>query len=293
LNLMLQSSLATLERIFQLFELVPEDEGDDLKPSIPKINGSITFDNVSFSYDGKREILSDVSFSTMPGELIALVGPSGAGKTTIISLVMQLYRPQKGNIFIDGRDSRLLNLKSIREKIGIVSQDVFMFDTTIANNISYARPDASHIEMQRAAKLAGADEFIQELPAGYNTPVGEGGVMLSTGQRQRISVARAILKNPDVLIFDEPTSAMDPLTEERFKGTLKDLSRGRTTFIIAHRLSTVISADRIFVLDHGRITQSGSHSELLNEDGLYRIMCHTQLLAHSTNVWSNAGNGRI
>jgi ABC-type multidrug transport system fused ATPase/permease subunit len=278
MSLTLQTSFAALERVFALFDVVPEDDGDDYKPKVVRIAGRITFEHVSFCYDGRKEVLSDISFTTEPGDLIALVGPSGAGKSTLVSLVIQLYKPSSGKILIDGVDVSQLSLKSVRERIGIVSQDVFLFDTTIKDNIRYARPDASEEEVRQAAELAAAHEFIEQLPEGYDTKVGERGVRLSAGQRQRLSLARAILKNPDVLILDEPTSALDSPTEAVIKEALRRFARGRTTFVIAHRLSTVLWADKILVLDGGRIIQAGTHSELVRQAGLYQRMCQEQFL---------------
>jgi ABC-type multidrug transport system fused ATPase/permease subunit len=222
--------------------------------------------------------LKDISFSTNQGEKIAIVGPTGAGKSTIVNLIIQLYKTKQGKILFDGKDASTLNLRSIRERIGIVSQEIFLFDDTIMNNIRYGKPEATDEEVYAVSKLSHAHEFITQLPGGYNTKVGERGVKLSTGQKQRISIARALLKDPDILIFDEPTSALDAITEKAIKAMLFEKTNGKTTFIIAHRLSTVSVADKIIVLDKGRIVQMGTHGELIGQEGLYRRMCEEQML---------------
>ena len=278
----IQTSFAALERVFQLLQLVPEDDEDTTKPSVNSIHGNITFEHVCFSYDGQKNVLSDVCFSTRPGELVALVGPSGAGKTTLMSLIIQLYKPSSGTIRLDGTDVRVFNLRSVRERIGIVSQDAFLFDSTIIDNIRYARPNASEGEVYRAANLAAAHDFIQQLPDGYQTRVGERGVRLSAGQRQRLSLARTLLKESEVLILDEPTAALDPLAEAAVKRALTEFSHGRTTFVIAHHLTTVSSADRILVLDKGRIVQSGTHEQLMASAGMYKAFCQSQLLVDTS-----------
>jgi len=274
----MQSAFAALERVFSLFDLIPEDEEDQSKIKINNLNGKISFDHVTFSYDHQEPALKDISFSAKPGEKIAIVGPTGAGKTTLVNLVIQLYKAKQGKILFDGKDAATLNLRSIRERIGIVSQEIFLFDDTIINNIRYGKSEATDEEVYAVSMLAHAHEFITQLPEGYNTKVGERGVKLSTGQKQRISIARALLKDPDILIFDEPTSALDALTEKAIKAMLFEKTNSKTTFIIAHRLSTVISADKIIVLDKGRIVQMGSHKELIQQQGLYQRMCEEQML---------------
>jgi ABC-type multidrug transport system fused ATPase/permease subunit len=195
-------------------------------------------------------------------------------------LIIQLYKAKQGNILFNGKHAATLNLRSIRERISIVSQEIFLFDDTIINNIRYGKPEATDEEVYAVARLAHAHEFITQLPEGYNTKVGERGVKLSTGQKQRISIARALLKDPDILIFDEPTSALDALTEKAIKAMLFEKTNGKTTFIIAHRLSTVSAADKIMVLDKGRIVQMGTHEELIRQEGLYRRMCEEQMLVN-------------
>ncbi len=228
--------------------------------------------------ESAKFIQKEISFSANPGEKIAIVGPTGAGKSTLVNLIIQLYRTKRGKILFDGKDASTLNLRSIRERIGIVSQEIFLFDDTIINNIRYGNPAATDEEVYAVSRLAHAHEFISQLPEGYNTRVGERGVKLSIGEKQRISIARALLKNPDILIFDEPTSALDAITEKTIKETLFEKTNGKITFIIAHRLSTVTSADKIIVLEKGRIVQMGTHEDLIQQKGLYREMCAEQLL---------------
>ena len=211
-------------------------------------------------------------------KLFPSLNPTGAGKSTPVNLILRLYKPTSGNICFDGNEAKTLHTQLLRERIGIVSQEIFLFDDTILNNIRYGKPGVSEEEVIRVARLSQAHEFISQLPQGYETKVGERGVKLSTGQKQRLSIARALLKNQDILIFDEPTSALDAITEKAIKNLLFESSNGKTTFIIAHRLSTVISADKIIVLDKGRIVQTGTHEELARQEGLYQQMFAEQVL---------------
>ena len=215
--------------------MIPEDDGDDKKIKLTKLHGAVSFKDVTFSYDSKKPTLEGITFNFQAGEKIAIVGPTGAGKSTLVNLLIRLYQPKTGTILYDGKDAEQLNLRSIRERIGIVSQEIFLFDDTIINNIRYGKPDAHDEEVFAISKQAHAHKFIAELPDGYQTKVGERGVKLSIGQKQRISIVRALLKNPDILIFDEPTSALDALTEKAIKEMLFEKSNGKTTFIIAHR----------------------------------------------------------
>ena len=277
-NVFLQSAFAALERVFSIYDLLPEDEYDRNKQKVLRLHGPVVFDRVSFSYETGKPVLRTISFSAEPGEKVALVGPTGAGKSTLVNLILRLYKPTSGAILFDGTAADHLHTRSLRERIGIVSQEIFLFDDTILNNIRYGKPEAADEEVIRFARLSQAHEFILQLPQGYQTKTGERGVKLSTGQKQRISIARALLKNPDILIFDEPTSALDAITESAIKNLLFETTNGKTTFIIAHRLSTVISANKILVLDKGRIVQTGTHEELAQKEGLYQRMFAEQVL---------------
>ena len=236
------------------------------------MKGEITFDHVSFAYDaGGDMVLADISLDVKPGESVALVGPSGSGKTTLCSLIPRFYDVTSGAIRIDGRDVRDFTLKSLRGHIGVVQQDVYMFSGTVLQNIEYGKPGASREEVVRAAKLAGAHEFICELENGYDSYVGEHGLKLSGGQKQRISIARVFLKNPPILILDEATSALDNESERLVQKSLEELMRGRTTFTIAHRLTTIRNAKNILVLTDDGIVEQGSHDELIaKENGVYQ-----------------------
>ena len=236
---------------------------------MPACKGNITFDNVSFAYADGRPVIRNLSLNVAAGETVAFVGATGAGKTTIASLLLRFYEPQSGRILLDGCDIREFTQESLRRQIGLVQQDVFLFGDSVRYNIAYAKPDATADEVQAAAKAAAADEFIQKLPAGYDTEVGERGVKLSGGQKQRLAIARVFLKNPPVVVLDEATSALDNITEQQIQKELDELAVGRTTLIIAHRLSTIRHADKIVVLDEGAVAECGSHEELLARKGHY------------------------
>ena len=236
---------------------------------LQKVNGDISFDSVTFGYNESKQVLTNLSFDLERGKTLALVGPSGGGKTTICHLIPRFYEVSDGTITIDGNDITKVTRESLRKNIGIVSQDVFLFDSTIYDNIAYGKPDATEDEVINAAKLANLHEFVTALPDGYQTQVGERGVKLSGGQKQRVSIARAFLKNPPILILDEATSALDNATEYMIQQSLETLSNGRTTIVVAHRLTTIKNADEILVITDEGIAERGKHNELLDKNGIY------------------------
>ncbi|MEG6565790.1 ABC transporter ATP-binding protein [Thermoanaerobacterium saccharolyticum] len=262
-------SFASAERIFEIMDIEPDIV--DMKNAIkmPKIKGNVEFKNVTFGYEDGSVVLDDVSFKVNAGETIALVGPTGAGKTTIVNLISRFYDPSKGAVLIDGKDIKHVELESLRSQMGIMLQDTFLFSATIKENIRYGKLDATDDEIIAAAKAVNAHEFIMKMEKGYDTEVNERGSRLSVGQRQLISFARALLANPRILILDEATSNIDTQTERLVQKGIKRLLSGRTSFVIAHRLSTIRDADRIMVVDGGRIVETGTHDELMNLRGLY------------------------
>jgi len=269
----------------RLLEVMDSDEvvkeAPDAKPLPAPHRGHVRFEDVCFSYEPERPVLTDVTLEALPGQLIALVGPTGAGKSTLVSLVSRFFDPSRGRITFDGVDIRHVTLSSLRSQVSVVFQDAFLLPLTVAENIRYGRPGASQEEVIEAARAAQADEFIRLLPQGYDTVLGEGGVSLSGGERQRLTIARALLKDASVLILDEPTSALDAQTEASLVEAIERLMAGRTTFVIAHRLSTVRKADRIIVLDHGQVVESGTHEELLDGAGLYQRLHASQFAGAS------------
>ncbi|MBN1968894.1 MAG: ABC transporter ATP-binding protein [Candidatus Delongbacteria bacterium] len=270
----IEAGLSSVKRVFEVLDTtpLPPEKQNPFSP-VEKAKGTISFENVSFSYeDNDVNAISDLNFNVKSGETIALVGHSGSGKSTILNLITRFYDPTKGKITIDGNDLRDLSLKWIRKNIGLVLQEGFLFWGTIRENIRYGRIDATDEEVEDAARLAYAYDFIVSLPHGFDTPLGERGVKLSGGQRQRIAIARAILKNAPVMILDEATSALDNESEFRIQKAIESLIKERTTFIIAHRLTTIRNADRIFVLDNGQIVESGTHEELMELNGKYYKM---------------------
>jgi subfamily B ATP-binding cassette protein MsbA len=271
-----QQGMAGFERIRYILDSTNPIKDKTTAVAIKDMKGSVEFKNISFSYNNDIPIIKNVNFEVKPDELIALVGPSGSGKTTLMNLLIRFYEIDSGQILIDGRDIKDFTIKSLRDAIGLVTQDVFLFNETVNNNIAYNKNDYSLEEIQKAAKIARAADFIEQLPRRYDTVVGERGVFLSNGQRQRISIARAILKKPSLLIFDEATSSLDSESEKLIREAMVDVMKGRTTFVIAHRLSTIIEADKILVISKGEIKESGNHSELLKKRGLYYSLYNLQ-----------------
>ena len=272
----IQKALAAGDRVFGVLDL-PEDikEVPDAKV-LPPVQGKVEFDNVKFSYNPDEEVLDGLSFTVNPGEVTAIVGPSGAGKSTIASLLPRFYDVTGGDIRIDGYSIKDLTLDSLRGQVGIVPQETMLFNGSVYDNILYGRLDATKEEVYAAAKAANADEFIRQLPQGYETQLGDRGVNISGGQRQRIAIARAILKNPRILILDEATSALDTESERVVQEALDRLMIGRTSFVIAHRLSTIKNADKILVLEHGALVEAGTHDELIAQNGLYAHLYQIQ-----------------
>lgn len=264
------------ERIFQVLDVQPEITDAPDAIDLPTVKGEIVFENVHFRYPNGDEVLRGVSFRVRPGEKVAIVGPSGVGKTTIVMLLMRFYDPTEGRILIDGHDLRKIRLRSLRRHIGLVLQDTFVIDGTVRENITLGNPDATEEEVVEAAKLANAHEFIERLPNGYETWVGEGGAFLSVGQRQRIALARALLKKPAILILDEVTSHLDAESEAAVQQAVERAMQGRTVILIAHRLSTVKNADRILVLQDGKIVEEGRHEELVAANTYYRRLYELQ-----------------
>ncbi len=276
-NNVLQQSLASAERIFPLLDLERETGGEsDGKRVLPNVRGNVQFQNVSFAYQ-QRPVIKNVSFTADPGEVIALVGPSGSGKTTLLNLLLRFYTVGSGAILIDDFPIDEVTLTSLRQNIALVPQGTFLFDGTVFENIRYGSPDATREAIIAAGKKANAHGFISEMPNGYDTPIGEAGSNLSGGEQQRISIARAILKDAPILILDEATSALDTQSEAIIQKSLTNLMEGRTCFIIAHRLSTVMRADNILVIDDGELVESGNHTKLFEKGGLYHKLCQQQI----------------
>ena len=272
----MQQAMAAIDRIFSVLDMKETVNDKPNAVTLPKVEGKVSVENVTFSYDDQHNALENVSFEVSPGQMIAFVGPSGAGKSTIANLIPRFYDVNDGAIKIDGYDIRDVTINSLREQIGIVPQETLLFNTTVLENIRYGKLDATDEEVIAAAKAANADTFINELPNGYQTLIGERGLNLSGGQRQRMAIARAMLKNPQILILDEATSALDTESEKIVQAALDELMVGRTSFVIAHRLSTIFSADQIFVIDKGRICEHGTHAELLKLGGVYSNLYNIQ-----------------
>jgi ATP-binding cassette subfamily B protein len=269
-------SLTAAERVFEVIDSEPEQVNDGTLLSMPKLKGEVEFRNMTFGYDSHNPVLRNINLHVKSGEMIGLVGHSGAGKSTMINLICRFYTPDSGGVYIDGNDVTKIRLEDLRRQTGVVLQEPFLFSGTISENIAYAKPDATMVEIIAAAKAANAHEFIVKFPDGYDAEVGERGGQLSGGERQRISIARAILHNPRILILDEATSSVDVQTEKKIQQAIDRLVQNRTTFAIAHRLSTLRSADRLFVIEKGRGVECGSHEELMEQKGIYHKLVETQ-----------------
>lgn len=282
---------ASATRIFEILDAKSDVTDKPEAVSLPDVNGDIRFENVTFRYFGGGEaVLKNVSFETKPGQTVALLGATGSGKTTIINLLPRFYDPTEGKITIDGMDLRDITLQSLRAQIGIVLQETTLFQGVIRENIAFGKPDASQQEIEAAAKAAAAHDFIMEFPDGYNTRVGERGATLSGGQKQRIAIARALLLNPCILILDDSTSSVDLSTEAQIQGALDKLMKGRTSFVIAQRISTVMNADLILVMDKGEVVARGKHKELMEESEIYAEIYHSQLVGDVTSDIELADN---
>jgi subfamily B ATP-binding cassette protein MsbA len=277
-NITIQQGAACYERIEELLKTKSQIVEHPGAFPLPPVKGSVRFDKVSFSYNQMAPVLHEVDFEAMPAEKIALVGLSGAGKTTVVNLLSRFYDPTSGRVTIDGIDIREVTLSSLRSQVGLVTQEIILFNDTVRNNIAYGQEKTPLNSVIKAAKDAKAHDFITRLPEGYNTVIGERGALLSSGERQRLAIARALLKDPPILILDEATSALDSESERLIQTALDNVMKNRTTFIIAHRLSTVRSADRILVIDRGRIAEAGTHLSLLRKNGIYRKLHDLQFL---------------
>jgi ABC-type bacteriocin/lantibiotic exporter with double-glycine peptidase domain len=276
-NLQLQNARAALERVSALYDIIPE-ENVGAGEKTERLRGEIEFKSVSFSYDEREPVLNNISFRIQPGERVAIVGPSGVGKTTLLSLILRFYRPSTGEIYFDGRPAEHYELASLRKRIGYVSQSALLLSGSIRENLQYGNPEAKDEEIVQAATVADIHDFIESLAEGYETKIGEKGVKLSEGQKQRLYLARAIVKDPDILVLDEPTSALDSQTEKTIFQSLPSIIKNKTLFVVAHRLSTIMNSDRIFLLDQNRLIAIGTHESLLQSNDYYRsIVSHQQI----------------
>lgn len=271
----LQRFLTAIEKIYKVYTTEPDIKQPEHVVEKKKLKGSVTFDHVNY-YTNDDTVLKDISFHVEPGQTVGIIGATGSGKSSLVNLICRFYDVNQGRVLVDDIDVRNLNLQTLRGNIGIAMQDVFLFSDTIEGNIAYGNPDCTFEQVQAAAKIANADEFIREMPEGYDTIIGERGVGLSGGQKQRISLARAILKDPSIIILDDTTSAIDMETESLIQNELKKISDERTVFIIAHRISSIIHADQILVLDNGRLVERGTHEQLLAKKGYYSTVFHHQ-----------------
>jgi len=273
-----QQSLTAARRVFEVLDTPVEVENKAGAIAPSRLTGAIAFDHVTFGYDPGVPVLRDVAFEVKPGQVIGIFGMTGAGKTSLLSLIPRFYDPQQGRVLVDGTDVRDLDLDEFRRQIGIVYQESFLFSNTVAANIAFGSPHATVEQIERAAKAASAHEFIMAMPKGYQTVLGESGVDLSGGQRQRLALARALLLSPPILILDDPTASVDARTEHEIVTALRQAMAGRTTFVVANRLSLLRRADRILVLEGGRLTQTGTHAEIVRLDGPYREAAMLQLM---------------
>ncbi len=285
LNHRFQRAATSAERVFEVLDTHPEVIDQPGAMTMPPIEGRVEFRGVHFGYEEDKPVIEDLNFVVEPGEMIGLAGHSGAGKSTLINLICRFYEPQEGAILIDGHDARHVNLKSLREQIGVVLQDPFLFNGTVADNIAYGHPAASLEQIVAAAKAANAHDFIMNMADGYDTLVGERGTRVSGGERQRLSIARAILRDPRILILDEATSNVDTETESQIQEALERLVKGRTTFAIAHRLSTLKNSHRLLILDKGKLAEIGTHDELIEQDGIYAKLCRMQAEMSKLRAW--------
>ncbi|MGQ9645216.1 MAG: ABC transporter ATP-binding protein [Thermodesulfobacteriota bacterium] len=274
-NLDLQNARASLERVSALFDVVPEENAGKGK-AVNRLSGEIEFRNVSFSYDSREPVLKNISFHVRPREKVAIVGPSGVGKTTLLGLILRFYKPTSGEIYFDGRAASEFELKALRQRIGYVSQSPLLLSGTIMENLRYGNPDAGEDKIFQAARMAGIHDFVSSLPKGYGSEVGENGINLSEGQRQRLSLARALVKEPDILILDEPASALDSLTEKSIFQPLPDFIQDKTLFVVAHRISTIKNSDHILLLNENRLAGIGAHESLLETNDYYRSLVRYQ-----------------
>jgi ATP-binding cassette subfamily B protein len=273
-----QQSLIGARRVFEILDAPVEVKSAPDALRLPRLAGTVQFERVTFAYDGIDPVLRDIDLEVRPGQCVAILGATGAGKSVLMSLVPRFYDVTGGRLLLDGHDVRRINLDDLRRNIGIVFQESFLFSNTVAANIAFGHPEASRAQIERAARIAAAHDFILELPQGYDTVLGESGNSLSGGQRQRLAIARAVLLEPAILLLDDPTAAIDSETEHEIFAALDRAIAGRTTFIVAHRLSTLRRADFIIVMDHGRIVQRGTHEELMRVPGPYRHIASLQLV---------------